>query len=752
MYALNVSLGQMRNLMRQSDHPGDSDPDPVVENAECSDFQQALTKSCLTVNSKIHACIDRLVQQDINEPLNIEEIDIDEFLNGLDPDIWKAVSLLTQPLSARAIKSTSHVRKIRRFFCVCMLLFTTNPQCTVPIHTFVTDVVETCGGNTRLVRFLNRLGVCASMDTHARYVQYRTTKSLKHGVMSDYPQDAFTVVSVDNLDFIHGHARVYCGKQQLSWHGTTVQIVQPQPTHLTDLSTVVIATGTTAEDTANSATLLQEPGNLAIETNEASLSKRLYSTRSPLINSHGTSRTRQSPVPKRQRRMRTGTECPRTSVFDHTSSSTLTLTTQLDSTVSNTQSISIIDFKFKSDETKGMQELSEISLQYMLQRVANSQSNKVLIDFQTYFCLYNNLPPPECSNIIYFQVLDQKCDNKDTLMNVINRVHTDFIMPKKKKCLLIEGDQDTYNRLQLIKKEYGNDLSWMIPVPGDWHFLKNYQEVLLKIYLDAGLNDLAKASGYQSNAVTSNFKRTHHFLVETWIAMFQHFVALFLKQNTSPEFLEYVYKWLDSFPTSEDQDATVRNLKQLLDDVCERYDTFYGDFMKFVEEQCSKNLTWKFWSQYVFHDCLAYITLHLAIRTGKWSLRTAAIKSMAAVFTAFDRPNYQKLIAEHMHDLLTMPEDVLGHLRNGGYTISILGRAGHSVGIDEAHEMCINKDCKEFITKPSGDYINRVATFLPVRSKAMKQFEAQIFPEQNQKKNHTLSFYLFIKVELQEIS
>ena len=102
VYALNVSLGQMRNLMRQSDHPGDSDPDPVVENAECSDFQQALTKSCLTVNSKIHSCIDRLVQQDINEPLNKEEIDIDEFLNGLDPDIWKAVSLLTQPLSARA--------------------------------------------------------------------------------------------------------------------------------------------------------------------------------------------------------------------------------------------------------------------------------------------------------------------------------------------------------------------------------------------------------------------------------------------------------------------------------------------------------------------------------------------------------------------------------------------------------------------------------------------------------------------------
>ena len=67
--------------------------------------------------------------------------------------------------------------------------------------------------------------------------------------------------------------------------------------------------------------------------------------------------------------------------------------------------------------------------------------------------------------------------------------------------------------------------------------------------------------------------------------------------------------------------------------------------MKFVEEQSSRSQTWKFWSQYVFQDCLAYISLHLAIRTGNWSLRTAAIKSMAAVFTAFDRRKYQMLAA-----------------------------------------------------------------------------------------------------------
>ena len=81
-----------------------------------------------------------------------------------------------------------------------------------------------------------------------------------------------------------------------------------------------------------------------------------------------------------------------------------------------------------------------------------------------------------------------------------------------------------------------------------------------------------------------------------------------------------------------------------------------------------------------------------------------AIKSMAALFTAVDRTNYQRLIPQHIVDMLTIPREILSHLSHGGFTVSIRGRHGHSVGIDEAHEMCINKEC---ITKPSGDYINR---------------------------------------------
>ena len=97
-----------------------------------------------------------------------------------------------------------------------MMLFTINSQCSFPIHTLITDAIETCGGSSRLIKLLNHLGFCASTDTHSRYVQYRTEKIMKDGPLKGYPDNAFTIASADNLDFIHSYARIYCGNQNSS--------------------------------------------------------------------------------------------------------------------------------------------------------------------------------------------------------------------------------------------------------------------------------------------------------------------------------------------------------------------------------------------------------------------------------------------------------------------------------------------------------------------------------------------------------
>ena len=144
MHALNTALGQMRSQNRQSEHGCEV---PVLDKTDCNDFQQTLSEICLKLNSKIHSSIDTMLKEDTVQPHSIEDIDIDKVIDNLDPDLWKAICLLTQPLSARAIRTTSHVRKVRRMFCACVLLFTTNCQCSLPLHTLLTDVIETCGGS-----------------------------------------------------------------------------------------------------------------------------------------------------------------------------------------------------------------------------------------------------------------------------------------------------------------------------------------------------------------------------------------------------------------------------------------------------------------------------------------------------------------------------------------------------------------------------------------------------------------------------
>ena len=46
--------------------------------------------------------------------------------------------------------------------------------------------------------------------------------------------------------------------------------------------------------------------------------------------------------------------------------------------------------------------------------------------------------------------------------------------------MVVEGDAKVYEILRTLKLEYGDELKWVIPYPGDWHVLKkeNYQRLL----------------------------------------------------------------------------------------------------------------------------------------------------------------------------------------------------------------------------------------------------------------------------------
>ena len=134
----------------------------------------------------------------------------------------------------------------------------------------------------------------------------------------------------------------------------------------------------------------------------------------------------------------------------------------------------------------------------------------------------------------YLSVIDQKVDDE---LKLINCLHDDFIIKLNKQWLLLETDGAVHHKIQSIKTEYGEQLSWLIPFPGDWHCLKNYQKVLMKIYYDAGLHELAVASGYPPNSIKNStiFSRTHDFLLEAWERLYQHFLTVFLQNIFNPE-------------------------------------------------------------------------------------------------------------------------------------------------------------------------------------------------------------------------
>ena len=73
-----------------------------------------------------------------------------------------------------------------------------------------------------------------------------------------------------------------------------------------------------------------------------------------------------------------------------------------------------------------------------------------------------------------------------------------------------------------------------------------------------------------------------------------------------------------------------------------------------------------------------------------------------------------------------MPREVYESFSMEGFTVSITGRDGHSVAVDEAHEMLINKDCKQAVIRPARELIDRLALYFPFRSKVTNNLKQQL--------------------------
>ena len=180
-----------------------------------------------------------------------------------------------------------------------------------------------------------------------------------------------------------------------------------------------------------------------------------------------------------------------------------------------------------------------------------------------------------------------------------------------------------------IKEDYGDHFNWVLPFPGDWHTLYNYQKALMKAYADAGLAHFGKSSGHRSETLStslinsSNFKRTHYFLIQVMAFLTQFFLELYInksnQQHSNAIELE-IARILDSFASITD-DSQLPKFNDTVDSQLKMC-VSQTDFMDFMTNLTAKQDTVKLWFQFLTNDCLAYTGLYTAVRhqTGNCAL------------------------------------------------------------------------------------------------------------------------------------
>ena len=740
------------------------------------------------INELLHSEIDHLTNDKLANQLS--QFSIDQCINKTNQLLWKFLECATQTRRERTSSSISggdnertiYKKRIRCFYILCLMMYSTNSRKPTPLHTLLADTIEMCGGSRLLIKILNQLGAVASTDTHDRFVTAVAENQREKSVWDYLPDNVFTIASADNFDMLQSHAAVYCGDRSRSYHGTTVQIVQPDPklvcnthihkgdsqeqenhTHLQSFPTsshqeTQPVTPMFTSSIRESQTVAPIPTSSIRETQPvtpmltssiresqtvapiptSSIRETQPVTPIPPTSSHQetqpvtpmltsfiresqtvtpipTSSIRESqtvtPIPTSSiRESQTVTPIPTSShrpdIHSHTSRwdipiaskgcSTQAMLTVLDRdschtiavdgptptsliaakrrersspassphklgkigpkrrrtlvarniadlfskrsksrsplepfTTPTATTITLEGFAEDSNEKTVRQSLETKAFAYMLSKhvlYLKASGDGILKEFKEFFSQGNDSTETEPSNIYYMELLDENPDSSDTMKHLAEILLETTSSVHQDRYVVLVGDGKTYEHLMQIKRMYGSELQKLLIFPGDWHTLKNYQPVLMKIYYPTGLKELAKASGFRAETLTSlekctNFKRTHQFLLQAWQSIYRQMINTYLNHNkdTCPQLIVQLHSIFHSEVTPTEMLVTV---EELLTNAGQ-----YEKFQAFIHRLSKIDDTWKFWEQFVFKDCLAYIGLFLSIRCCKWKLRVARSKA-----------------------------------------------------------------------------------------------------------------------------
>ena len=687
-HALYCALYDVRDNQLQSVHV--STPEPV--HAPVEERQSTTIKE---LNSLLHEQASQWNDQG-SASESLATVDLDKTIKRTNPQLWRMVWSMTSAKKHLAQSDTEadkvragQLNHCRRFPCLFILSVMTHlvqPRCHFPLSLALADYIDSHSNSTDLIRLLSRLGVCSSRDSHQRLKTAVVLDRHDHGIENDLSLDAFAVTSIDNIDWSAPGKRICVTDQDHNrgFHGTSIQQVSPMP-----ISCKLSAA--------------EVPDQPVATTISAGLFTPIFQATS--TNRHP--RTIQEGV---KRLLAQGPTA------QNASPALLPTLTAPEAAITDDQHdrlrlqwfrppratvrpLAIQAVRISREEDEAAKNMDSRIHAYMVKRVRGEKmpglKDSLVASFPSQHC--------ERSLTATVGILPDSVENTDTVKSILDRLHSLYKIGSRADYHVVVGDRKVFSTLQKLKKQYGTELDWLKPYPGDWHWLKNFQPVLMKVYFHVGLKDLAEQAGYKGSNLTalqtcSNFKHTHVFLLEVFEALYLHVLKLVSKKNNVNE-----------------------------------ADVSKAGVHRFLKENCTQH-TSLLWTNLLLRDLASYIRLWLAVRTGDWLLRCASVKGMSPLFAALDRRNYAEVSAVHLADIWQYPQPLLDHFKRGAFAVSMRGTAGRSQAMDEAHETVINRKTKAVLNRADANYIETNAHYLPFRADLQQNLVQQIIGEDDESK------------------
>ena len=223
-----------------------SDDSTILQHESNEIYHADILASLLNINKHAQENVEMVNSKYNSDDIisTMTSISFNSLYNEISPWLWNAVMMLTA--SKTDIKNGEMVtdfstkdtilfgkgesaklsqKKMRRLILCYMILLNIDQECTYPIPVLVTDLIRSYSGSTELIKYMNRLGFCASVDSHERYMNAVITLQSKVTPIDKLISQNPLIITVDNLDWMIRHAMIHAGGR-LSHHVTTVQGVQ----------------------------------------------------------------------------------------------------------------------------------------------------------------------------------------------------------------------------------------------------------------------------------------------------------------------------------------------------------------------------------------------------------------------------------------------------------------------------------------------------------------------------------------------